>query len=102
MRIVSVMFSVAADGRAVNIDRDTILSQVSTGAKAAVVSTDPAATVANTVSAPADTQLKTAIALFPTGGSAQNLKTDFPLSGGEVIFCSCAGTFVQLFFTDPS
>ena len=101
MRIITVNFSAAADGRALSIDRDTVLSYVAAGINS-VVSCDPAATTANRLAAPGDALRNSDIALRSAVGAGQSqITTDFPLSAGESVFVSATGAgFVQLFFTD--
>jgi len=99
MRPVSIQFAAAADGRAVSIDRDTVLSSMVSDATC-VVSTDPARTIANTINTPANEQLSSVIGLLKS--QSIQLVADFPLSAGEQIFVSCsAPAYVLLYFTDP-
>ncbi len=97
MRIVTMTYSAAADGRLLSIDHDTILSSVA-GPGGTLISTDPAATVSAISSAPTDQLLNSVIATLPT---ASQISTDFPLSAGERIFVSSSSKgAIQLFFID--
>src|SRR5690242_5312302 len=103
MRVLSVMFSAAADGRAVVMDRDTMLSYVLHRA-ASIVSTDPAVTIANFITAPANgTTLDVISAGLPGTASPVQVRVDFPISAGMTLFVSSAQAGpVLLYFTDPS
>lgn len=99
MRTVGVGFNAAADGVALTIDRDSVLSFV-TGRASFVVSSDSAATIANTLTAPATGQQKNLIVGSQISGQ---IRTDFPVSSGEVIFVSSsAAGSINLHFTDPT
>lgn len=101
MRPVAVSFAAAKDGQALLIDRDTRLSYVWSSTASALVTTDPSATIANTINTPASAVLSTMIANC-TGTKPAVIPTDFPLSAGEQIYLSIsAAGIVQLFFTDP-
>lgn len=101
MRPVTINFSAAADGRAVYIDRETVLSYVLHTVNS-VVSCDPTATVANRITAPSDTIRLSDISIRSAAGALlPEIFTDFPLSTGEVIFVSATGVgSVILYFTD--
>lgn len=101
MRIVAFGISGAGDGKPLTIDRDSVLSYVS-GVGRFLVSSDPAATIANSVTTPADGLLKNVIAAH--GGSTFfQIRLDFPVSAGEVIYVSSSGASnIQFAFTDPS
>jgi hypothetical protein len=92
-------FSAAADGRALYIDHDCFLEG---GAviKNAVVSEDPAATIANIQNTPSNALQPGTLLSFLTGGILQgNLR--IPIQGGRNIFVSTGGAqTVLLFFSD--
>jgi hypothetical protein len=103
VRVVTVYFGSIADGRALLIDRDTTLTSA-TAQSTAIISTDPAATIANQITSPTTgigNQLICALGVGTADKSVTQIFIDFPLSAGEVIYLSKSviGT-IQLFFTD--
>lgn len=99
LRPLAVGFSAAANGRAIYIDRDTLLSYVWAN-KGVIVSEDPNHTIAGNQTTPADGIMPGMIWNSVAGISP--IQLDFPLSGGKTIFVSlaAAGSTV-LYFTDP-
>jgi len=95
---LGVGFSAAADGREVKVDQDCVLAG-SHSSKAVVISLDPKATVANTVTAPANINDDNVIAVY----NGINVGLDFPLSASQSVFVSCNGAgMVVLRFTLPA
>jgi len=98
MRSIIQNFSAAVNGRALTIDRDCVLKSVLCF-KGSLISTDPAATIANTQTAPGDSVANDHILNF--GGSNLQLNVDFSLVKSQVIYLSInAAGFIQLFFED--
>lgn len=87
---LSVGFSAAADGRQVTIDQDCVLiSAHSSNTNAifvALISRDPAATIANTIGTPADGVSESILAICSRAGSS--VDSGIPLSGGSRLFVS--------------
>ena len=96
MRPVIHGFSAAADGRRYTIDRDCILTFVTNACAKCVVSQDSFSTVANCVTSPSNTELKSVLFAGTTPGQYQ---LSFPLAKDEDIFLSAgaAGTIGLLF-----
>jgi hypothetical protein len=101
MRIVTIYFAAAADGISVQMNVDATLSYTH-GTGRYVISTDPAATIANQQSTPAGTGLgNNSLIVNSAAASPVQIFTDFPISAGERLFVSCsAAGSVSLFFTD--
>lgn len=100
MKIISVSFSAARDGQSFLVEKDAVLEYATAGNRA-VISCDPAATIANRITAPADAISHSDIAIVQS--SNLQYRTAFPLSAGELIYLSvAAATVVQLFFTELS
>jgi hypothetical protein len=95
---LAVQFSAAANGRKITVDEDVLLLGVvpSTNAVRFVVSKDSATTIANAITAPADTTDENIIAIV--SGFTQ-MPMAFPLTSGSAIFVSssAAGSLVLLF-----
>jgi len=92
---LAIGFSAPANGRVVSIDQDVILTTAHATAAAAGVaflSTNPAATIANVVTTPADSADESIIAVMQTGASYD---IQIPISAGSQIFV-CAGAKMQV------
>ena len=104
MRSIYVSATAATDGIPVLIDRDTELTYAILGGLV-VVSTSPAATIANTATAAPGGQVNHLIAFCGSAASgvfsSQIIK--FPLTKGETVYVSVgtANRGAHLFFTDP-
>jgi hypothetical protein len=97
MRVVTMGFSAATSGRAFTIERDTVLQQMGSSQRG-MVSTDPAGTIANSITGPADGAFNSLISQVNAGAPAL---CAFPFSAGEVIYLSIsAAGIIQLFFQD--
>lgn len=95
---LAVQFSAAANGRKIVIDEDVLLAGVTTAPNTAraVISKDPATTIANAITAPADVIDENILAV--AAGQAQ-IPMSVPISASQSVFvsCSAAGTVVLLF-----
>lgn len=103
MRCVCYGFAAAGDGKPLVIDRQTTLRYV-LGKGSTLVSTDPAATIANVTSLPAAGQLQNVIAAWSNTTSASIVvPVAFQLKAGETIFLSYGGAgCICLFFDDST
>lgn len=88
---VGVGFSAAADGRELKIDSDCVLVSVVIGSSAAgvkgVVSRDPKATIANTITSPSNSADENLITVAITGTESV---LSVPLSAGQSVFASAS------------
>ena len=101
MRALAYVFSAAADGQPLTIDRDCELSSFAMG-RNVVISTSSADTIANTITTPTPGGLsKPNVLAVMVASTGQQQFVHYNLLAGEKIFLSSsgAGTLV-LFFAD--
>lgn len=88
---LALQFSAATDGRQLTVDEDCTLLKVTAGCGAsviiAVVSKNPATTIANSITAPATTADENIIAI----SRAIEVNPNFPLYAGQSVFVSVSG-----------
>lgn len=99
LRIQTMNFSAATDGKPFFIDRDTVLTYIASR-PTVIVSTDPSLTVSNTFTPSAYSVSESIIGIIPS--SQLQIRVDFPCEKGRTLFvCSSVANNVQLMFTDP-
>jgi len=90
VKTISVCFSAAADGRSVTFDRDSVI--VGLTGSAGLLSSRPDATIANTVTAPANETRYDVIGRVSSGFPMPVI--EYEVSAGETLFVSSQGAGV--------